>query len=352
MGACQLHSEISAVYNKIIMGEEKLEHPTQSHMATSRVGVTQALPTVVLQTPEQPENGSHLGQQVANGSLTKEFPASSSPGNKRYKKSGQGSHDISNVGGSSPASNLRRRPLHEESPQFPAIDLPKSPKRRAPPVICSVQETTVGCTSNVLPSSPERTFQVPGLQESPRCPAAASRSMKSLMKASSPPSKSPRKSPRRQTTTLLKSSTDQISSSSPSDLRKPNTRQTTTPLKSSLPEKASPDLGLQGSPRRMSTRLLSKSPEKASAVPGMQFSPTQHIKSKSPKSLEKVPLVLTLQKSPRKTSGKLIQSPWKLKSPIATCSPSQQRSSAAPEKVPAATQQAPHQAMGRSDLRK
>jgi len=352
VGACQLHSEISAVYNNIIMGEEKLEHPTQSHMATSRVGATQALPTVVLQTPDQPENGSHLGQQVTNGSLTKEFPASSSPGNKRYKKSGQGSHDISDAGGSSPASNLRRRPLHEESPQFPAIDVPKSPERRAPPVVCSVQETTVGCTSNVLPSSPERTFQVPGLQESPRCPAAASRSMKSLKKASSPPSKSPRKSPRRQTTTLLKSSTDKISSSSPSDLRKPNTRQTTTPLKSSLPEKASPDLGLQGSPRRMSTRLLSKSPEKASAVPGMQFSPTQHIKSKSPKSLEKVPLVLTPQKSPRKTSGKLLQSSWKFKSPIATCSPSQQRSSAAPDKVPAATQQAPHQAVGRSDLRK
>lgn len=348
--ATKLHSEISAVYNKI-MGEEKLEHPTQSHMATSRVGATQALPTVVLQTPDQPENGSHLGQQVTNGSLTKEFPASSSPGNKRYKKSGQVSHDLRNVGGSSPASNLRRRPLHEESPQFPAIDLPKSPERRAPPVVCSVQEITVGCTSIVLPSSPERTFQVPGLQGSPRCPAAVSRSMKSLKKASSPPSKSPRKSPRRQTTTLLKS-TDKISSSSPSDLQKPNTRQTTTPLKSSLPEKAFPDLGLQGSPRRMSTRLLSKSPEKASAVPGMQFSPTQHIKSKSPKSLEKVPLVLTLQKSPRKTSGKLIQSPWKLKSPIATCSPSQQRSSAAPDKVPAATQQAPHQAMGRSDLRK
>lgn len=240
--------------------------------------------------------------------------------------------------------------MREESPQFPAIDLTKSPERRAPPVVCSVQETTVGCTSNVLPSSPERTFQVPGLQQSPRCPAAASRSMKSLKKTSSP-SKSPRKSPRRQTTALLKSSTDQISSS-PSDLQKPNTRQTTTPLKSSLPEKASPDLGLHGSPRRMSTRLLSKSPEKASAVPGMQFSPTQHIKSKSPKSLEKVPLVLTLQKSPRKTSGKLIRSPWKLKSPIATCSPSQQRCSAAPDKVPAATQQAHPQAMGRSDLRK
>jgi hypothetical protein len=102
----------------------------------------------------------------------------------------------------------------------------------------------------------------------------------------------------------------------------------------------------------MSTRLLSKSPEKASAVPSMQFSPTQHINSKSPKSLEKVPSVLTLQKSPRKTSGKLIQPPWKLKSPIATSSPSQQRSSAAPDKFPAATQQAPHQTMGRSDLRK